>query len=137
FAARSVPSTGLCAHCTPHSPSSTTSLSVIGQAKVGPRTSVMVTESATQPNTQYAVRRYPLPLMDELGPGEVGGYEPLARGVADQFAAARPAELALEARAVRLDRAHAEDEPLGDLGVGVADGQQTQDLALARRELLG
>ena len=57
--------------------------------------------------------------------------------VADQLGALRHAELLLDVRAVRLDRANADHELLSDLGVGVAERDQPQDLRLALAELVG
>ena len=51
--------------------------------------------------------------------------------VTHQLRPGRAAGLLLDVRAVRLDRAHAEVELSGDLGVGVAEGDQAQDLELA------
>src|SRR5947209_14424552 len=46
------------------------------------------------------------------------------------------AQLAGDARDVRLDRARRDDEPLRDLAVRQPRGEQFQDLALARRQRL-
>ena len=51
--------------------------------------------------------------------------------VADQFGAGVEVKFALDVRAMRLDRACAQEELLGDLGVGVAERDQPQDVALA------
>ena len=56
--------------------------------------------------------------------------------VAHELGAARAAQLALQMCAVRLHRAHRELQLCGDLGVGVAQGEESQDLDLALGELV-
>ena len=48
----------------------------------------------------------------------------------DQLGAGGAAELALDVRAVRLHRAHAEEELRADLGVRVPERDQAQDVEL-------
>src|SRR5688572_33331749 len=57
--------------------------------------------------------------------------------VANQLRSAREPELLLDVCAVRLDGADAEIEPLGDLVVRMAQGDQAQDLHLAVGEVVG
>jgi hypothetical protein len=45
-------------------------------------------------------------------------------------------ELALDVRAVRLDRAHAQEQLLADLGVGVPQGEKSQNVDLPRAEVV-
>ena len=52
-------------------------------------------------------------------------------GVAAEFGAGVQAEFGAELAAVGFDGAEAEVEPAGDFGVGVAFGEQAQDLDLA------
>ena len=54
------------------------------------------------------------------------------RAPSGQLGSGGEAEAALDAGAVRLHRAHAEHEPVGDLAVGVAERHQPNDVALAR-----
>jgi hypothetical protein len=57
-------------------------------------------------------------------------------GVPDQFGAAARAELLLDVGAVGLHGSHADEELLGDLGVGVAEGDQAQNVGLALAQVL-
>ena len=57
--------------------------------------------------------------------------------VADELGARGAAQLLLDVRAVGLDRARGEEQLLGDLGVGVAEGDQPQHLDLALGEVVG
>ena len=54
-----------------------------------------------------------------------------------ELGAAGAPDLLLDVRAVRLDRAHAQVELPGDLGVGVAERDLPQDLDLALGEVIG
>ena len=56
--------------------------------------------------------------------------------VAHEFGPGRAAQLVLDVRAVGLDRAHAEEELLADLGVRVAERDQAQDVELALAEVV-
>ena len=56
--------------------------------------------------------------------------------VAHELGAARAAQLALQTGAVRLHRAHREVQLCGDLGVGVAQGEEPQDVELALGEVV-
>ncbi len=56
--------------------------------------------------------------------------------VADQLGAAGEAQLLLDVGAVALHRADADVEPLGDLGIGVAQRDQAQDVALAVAQIV-
>ena len=58
-------------------------------------------------------------------------------GKFDQLRLPFDAELALDVQAVRLDGAHAEVELRGDLGVGVAERDQAQDVELTFGEVVG
>ncbi len=51
--------------------------------------------------------------------------------VADEFGAGAEAQLLHDVRTVRLGSAHRDEELVGDLLVGVSEGQQAQDVALA------
>ena len=57
--------------------------------------------------------------------------------VAHELGAAGAAQLLLDVGAVGLDRAHREEQLLADLGVGVAERDQPQDLDLALGEIVG
>ena len=61
---------------------------------------------------------------------------PALERVAHELRALRHAQLLLDVRAMRLDRANADHELLGDLGVGVAERDQPQDLELANAEVV-
>ena len=61
-------------------------------------------------------------------------YEPLRMRVLDQFGDVVEVELAHDVGAVALDRLLADRRAFGDLLVGVALGDQRQDLAFASRE---
>ena len=63
--------------------------------------------------------------------------QPAIDRVANELCAIREAELLLDVRAVRLDRADAEVELLGDLVVGVAQRDQAQNLQLTVGEVVG
>src|SRR5688572_13683354 len=65
-----------------------------------------------------------------------GLEQPVLERVAHEVGAGREAELALDVRAVCLDRPHAEEELLADLGIGVPEGDQAQDLDLPRAEVV-
>ena len=54
--------------------------------------------------------------------------------VPHELRAGRDPELLHDVRAVRLDRAHREEERLGDLLVRVAERQQPKDLVLPLRQ---
>ena len=60
-----------------------------------------------------------------------GGDKAAFEGVADELGPRRHAQLLLDVRAVGLDRAHAQVELAGDLGVGVAERDQPQHVELA------
>src|SRR5918911_5499182 len=60
-----------------------------------------------------------------------------ADGVADEGGSAAEAELFHEAAFVALDRLDREAEAVGDLLVGVAEGDQAEDLDLALAEVRG
>src|SRR4051794_3615080 len=62
--------------------------------------------------------------------------EPVLEGVFNELGARRSPKLLLDVRAVRLDRAGGEEQSLCDLGVGVPEGDQAQDLELAHREVV-
>ena len=63
--------------------------------------------------------------------------QPAVDRVADELRAGRHRELLLDVGAVRLDRAHAQVELLGDLVVGVSERDQPQHLELALGEVVG
>ena len=88
--------------------------------------------------TLAAMRAVEARYVHELAHGErLVGDQLMVERVAHQLRARRPARLALDVRAVRLDRAHAEVELLADLGVRVAERDQAQDLELALGEVVG
>src|SRR3954453_6471788 len=57
--------------------------------------------------------------------------QPVPAGDAGEGGAPGDVQLGLDARAVPLDRAHAQMNPLGDLAIGVPEREQDEDLALA------
>ncbi len=63
-------------------------------------------------------------------------HEPVVEREADEVGAARQAQLVLDVGAMRLDRAEADVQHPGDLGVGVAERGEAQDVGLAGREVL-
>ena len=63
--------------------------------------------------------------------------QPALDRVADELGAGGHRQLLLDVRAVGLDGAHAQIELLGDLVVGVAEGDQAEDLQLALGEIVG
>jgi signal transduction histidine kinase len=63
--------------------------------------------------------------------------EPVLERVAHELGAAGAAQLVLDVRPVRLHRAHAEVELLGDLGVRVAQRDEPQDGDLALGQVVG
>ena len=62
--------------------------------------------------------------------------EPVVQRVAHELGAGGAVELLLDVGAMRLDGTHREEELLGDLGVGVAQGDEPQDLDLALGEVV-
>ena len=55
----------------------------------------------------------------------------MVEGELDQLVTAAAAQLGLDEGAVRLDGAGRQEQALADLGVGVAERQQAEDLQLA------
>ena len=66
----------------------------------------------------------------------IGRSEPLARGVRGRLGAAAHAELGEHAADVVLGGLGRDHQPLGDLGVRQAGGDEAEHLALARRQLV-
>ena len=65
-----------------------------------------------------------------------GVEHPALERVADQLGALGEVKLLLDVGAVGLDGPHADEELLGDLAVGVAEGDEAQDLELAIGEVV-
>src|SRR5581483_12208738 len=76
----------------------------------------------------------------ECRSGRAGAVELERAGserVANELGAAREAKLLHDPSAVRLGRAHRDEEKLRDLLVRVAEREQVEDLVLAFRERIG
>src|SRR5256885_1040270 len=57
-------------------------------------------------------------------------------GIGDELGTRREPQLLLYVRPVRLHRSHGQKQLLGYLGIGVPEGDQTQHLDLALREIV-